>query len=102
MSLLSAYIKTEPMASDAVVSIKALTLYGVWNLDFFHMSFKSLCLHPSISTLQVISLDYLIAFYPLLLIFITYLLVKLHDQSIVVQSFWKSMAQIFVWSCFHM
>jgi hypothetical protein len=56
------------------------TLYGVWNLDFGRTLYKPFCLHPHLSTHQVIALDYLIALYPLLLILLTYLLVKLHDK----------------------
>ena len=73
------------------------SMYGIWNLDFFRMAFTPLCLHPSISTLQVISLDYMIALYPLLLIFITYGLVKVHDQSIIAQFLWKPMTRLFNW-----
>ena len=59
------------------------------------MAFKPFCLHPSISTLQVISLDYVVALYPLLLIFITYFLVKIYDQSSVAQFIWKPMAWLY-------
>ena len=44
------------------------SLYGVWNLDFFRSVYKPFCLHPNLTTLQVMSLDYFIALYPLLLI----------------------------------
>ena len=53
-------------------------VHGIWNLDFGRSLYKPFCLHPSLYTHQVIALDYLIALYPLLLILLTYLLVKLH------------------------
>ena len=33
------------------------SVYGVWNLDFFRSVYKPFCLHPSLSTLQVMILD---------------------------------------------
>ena len=94
MTLLNGYAAGQSDNTD----FKILTfLYGIWNLDFFRMSFKPLCLHPNISTIQVISLDYMIACYPLLLIFLTYLLVKVHDHSIVFQNLWKPVAQLLAW-----
>ena len=52
------------------------SVYGVWNLDFFRLVYKSLCLHPSLTTLQVLSLDYIIAAYPLVLIVVMYAMVE--------------------------
>ena len=60
------------------------TLYGVWNLDFFRSLFPPFCLHPSLATLHVLSLDYIIAVYPMFLILITYVCVVLHDHSRIV------------------
>ena len=54
------------------------TLYGIWNLDFFRTLLPPICL--KISTLQALALDYFIAFYPLLLIFLTYVLIDLYDR----------------------
>ena len=57
------------------------SLHGFWNLDFFRTVYPRFCLHPNMSTLQVLALDYIIAAYPLLLIIITYSLVKLHNHN---------------------
>ena len=46
------------------------TAYGIWNLDFFRAFYAPFCLHPDISPLGEISLDYAVA---LLLITVTYL-----------------------------
>ena len=48
------------------------------------------------SILQMISLDYAIAVYPLLLIFLTYALVTIHDRFLVVQLLWKPITWIMV------
>ena len=54
---------------------------GIWNLDFFRLAYTPFCLHPNASTLQVLSLDYIIAAYPLTLIILTYTLVRLHYHN---------------------
>ena len=64
------------------------SLNGFWNLDFFRTLYPRFCLHPNMSTLQVLALDYIIAAYPLLLI--TYTLVKLHNCNCrLVVCLWK-------------
>ena len=70
--------------------LKALSsFYGIWNLDFFRMVYEPFCLHPNLSILQILSLDYAIAVYPLFLICVTYFIIKLHDRFGVVQLLWK-------------
>ena len=70
-------------------------IYGVWNLDFFRMVYKPFCLHPRVSLLQIISLDYAIAVYPLALIFLVYLLIKLHEWFEVVRFVWRPVSYLF-------
>ena len=70
------------------------TLYGVWNLDFFRTILPPICL--KVDTLQALSLDYLIAFYPLILIVITYILIELHDRDcILIVILWKPFSKCF-------
>ena len=57
------------------------TVYGIWNLDFFRSVYPPFCLHPSLTTLQVMSLDYFIAAYPLIIIIVFYSLVELHSRD---------------------
>ena len=66
-----------------------ITLYAVWNLDFFRSFYKHLCLYPNITYQQVLILDYAVAVYPLLLILFTYILVKLHDNFAIVVWLWR-------------
>ena len=84
-----------PEVNQRVIMGTMLTLYSVWNLDFFRYVYTPFCLHPTASTMDVIALDYAIAIYPMLLIFITYCMVKLHDSIKVVQIMWKPMAWLF-------
>jgi len=55
------------------------SFYGIWNLDFFRPFYSDLCL--GIGVLPTLILDYAIAFYPLLLMVITYLLIHLYDRN---------------------
>ena len=68
------------------------TTYGVWNLDFFRSLYPPFCLHPKLTTLHALVLDYAVAVYPMLLILITYVCVLLHDHSRLI---------IWLWSPFH-
>ena len=54
-----------------------MAIYGIWNLDFFRTLIPPICL--KVNTLQAIAMDYCVAFYPLLLIGLTYLFIKLHE-----------------------
>ena len=64
------------------------TVYGFWNLDFLRTVLPATCL--KISTLQAISLDYTTAFYPLILVVITYILIELYDNGcVMVVWMWK-------------
>ena len=55
------------------------TLYGIWNLDYFRTVYPDICLR--LTTLQALTLDYIIAFYPLVLIMITSIAIKLHSRE---------------------
>ncbi len=57
------------------------TLYSIWNLELFYAFLPDLCLHPNLSALQVLALDYVLAVYPMLLVILTYLVVFLHGRS---------------------
>ena len=60
----------------------------MWNLEFFRMLDLGICL--DLSPLTVITLDYVIALYPLLLTIISYLFIKLHDRNVrIVVKLWK-------------
>jgi hypothetical protein len=78
----------------SVVDIVAIP-FTIWNLDFFRMFYKPYCLHPNLSIIQIMCLDYAIAMYPLLLIFLTYIFLKLHERFKVVRIFFKPLVWLF-------
>ena len=61
------------------VVIALETLYSIWNLNFFRAFTPDICLR--ISTLDALLLEYVVAFYPMLLILITYIATELHSQG---------------------
>ena len=65
-----------------VVGIKiVLSIICAVNLEFFRIVYHPLCLHPKANVPQILSLDYIVALYPFLLIFITYVLITAHDKQ---------------------
>ena len=74
-----------------VTALKLYTsMYGIMNLDFFRDVYSHFCLHPQANMLHIISLDYIVAAYPFLLIFITHLVVNLYDRSYLIKLALKS------------
>ena len=51
-------------------------IYSIWNLDFFRSIYPPFCLHPNMSALGVLSLDYLVAIYPMVAVILTYSIVQ--------------------------
>ena len=73
-------IENSPNQSSATVVTKVLmSLYGIWNLDFFRFFLPNICLNTS--PLLSLSLDYVVAIYPLFLVLVTYLLITLYDHN---------------------
>ena len=100
MSLYNTLVKfseqsVEPNLNSILVGKFLSSLYAVWNLDFFRMMYKPFCLHPDLSILHILSLDYVIAVYPMFLICVTYFFIKLHDRVRVVQLLWKPAGWLF-------
>ena len=59
-----------------------LTFYGIFNLDFLHFNIlPTLCLNAKIRFIDVEVLEYLVAFYPIFLIFLTCICVELHGRN---------------------
>ena len=55
------------------------SLYGIWNLDFFRMYNPGICLQTD--TLATLALDLAVAVYPLLLMAVTYMMIRLYDYN---------------------
>ena len=58
-----------------------LTGYGFWNLDFFRYLIPPFCVSRGLKNIHVLTLQYVSAFYPLLLIALTYACVELHGHN---------------------
>ena len=79
--LIATGIELRFKASELQTRVNILsTVYGIWNLDFFRALYVPFCLHPDVPPLAVITLDYAVALYPLVLVTITYLVLSLCDK----------------------
>ena len=58
-----------------------LTGYGFWNLDYFRYFIPPFCVSQDLKNIHVLALQYVSAFYPLLLIVLTYACVELHGHN---------------------
>ena len=63
------------------VSKLILILYGTFNLDFFRHALPPLCISTHLKPVHRTLLGYISAFYPLLLISLTWFCIKLHDSN---------------------
>ena len=66
-----------------------LTLFGVMNLDFFTYVIPPFCISNKLTTMQSLSLKYIEAFYPILLIIVLYTCIQLHARG----------CRILIWLC---
>ena len=81
------------MISYSSLKVKfMLSIYGIWNLDFFRPFYSDLCL--GIDILPTLALDYAIAVYPLLLMAVTYLLIVLYDNFKIVAILWRPFRRV--------
>ena len=55
-----------------------ITFYGIWNLDFIRYILPPFCVSESFKNIHIIVIGYVSAFFPLCLIFITWIAIKLH------------------------
>ena len=58
-----------------------LTLYGLFNLDFFHYILPPFCVSSQMKPIHIAFLGYFSAFYPIILIFLTWLCIELHGYN---------------------
>ena len=67
-----------------------ISVFSIWNLDFFRTVYDPFCIKPNVSEVVILSLDYAIAAYPLAMITLMYLLLELHNRGYrVVVCIWK-------------
>ena len=72
----SAFVGSEKVFLQVLTSI-----LGIWNLDFFRLVYEPFCIHPNMTVLQALTLDYAVAFYPLVLVCVSFFLVSLHSRN---------------------
>jgi len=58
-----------------------LTGYGFWNLDYFRYIIPPFCVSQHLKYIHILAIQYVSAFYPLLLIALTYACVELHAHN---------------------
>ena len=75
------YIENIITGFPYVVLKVLLVLCGIWSLDFFRSVIPPFCVSSNIKTVHALALEYLVAFYPIFLILITYVCIKLHDNN---------------------
>ena len=75
------YIENEVTGFSYMAVQVLLVLCGVWSLDFFPSVIPPFCVSSNIKTVHALALEYLVAFYPICLILLTYACIKLHDNN---------------------
>ena len=71
-----------------------LSAYGIWNLDFLRTLYPPICL--DIPKPLILALDYIPAFYILVLILLNYLSIKLHSYNFKVLAFLRKPIELLV------
>ena len=61
--------------------LTVVSFYDIWNLDFGIRLISPFCVSPAISGFQALALNYVSAFYPLVLIILTYVLIELYGRN---------------------
>ena len=76
------YIKFTDSGTTLRIGTKILlTIYGVFNLDFFHYVLSPFCISSHLRPIHIFAFGYISAFYPFLLILLTWLCVELHGRN---------------------
>ena len=84
------YIENEVIGFPYVALKVLLVLCGMWSLDFFRFIVPPFCVNSNMKTAHALALEYLVAFYPIFLILLTYVCIQLHDNNFrVVVWLWK-------------
>ena len=89
---LSTVIFTKTGNTKAVTKV-ILVLYGIFNLDFISHTVPPFCVSKDLRLYHRVFLGYITAFYPMLLILITWICIELHDRNF--------RMIVFLWRPFH-
>ena len=63
------------------VNLAFVTLCGFWNLDFFRFLIPPFCISDRLTNLHVLTMEYLVALFPLFLTALTYIIIQLHARD---------------------
>ena len=63
------------------VTTLVITILGFSNLDFFRLVIPPLCISSSLTAINTLFFDYIIALYPILMTLLVYALIELHDRN---------------------
>ena len=74
-------LNIDPSIINLFLSSFFFTVSGIWNLDFICYLIPPFCVSHHIIPLHVISLEYTVAFYPLLLTAVAYICIQLHARD---------------------
>ena len=80
VSVLAAQGSTDTYSNRISTTVIA-AFYDLWNLNIFTAFIPPFCLIKYLSTLQAFALEYIIAFYPLFLVVLIYICIRLHAQN---------------------
>ena len=76
------YIENKVTGIPYVALKVLLVLCGIWSLDFFRaVIIPPFCVSSNIKTVHALALEYIVAFYPICLILLTYVCIKLHNSN---------------------
>ena len=75
------YIENKVTGFPYVALQVLLLLCSIWSLDFFRSVIPPFCVSSHIKTVHAFVLEYIAAFYPIFLILVTYVCIKLHDNN---------------------
>ena len=64
-----------------IIQLIILAPYSIWNLDSFKLLIPPFCLVQKAKMIHVLTLNYVTAIYPLLLVVLCYLLIELHGRN---------------------
>ena len=81
------------MGTLQTVSKVILTLYGTLNSEFFVHIMPPFCVSSHLQLIHVAALGYISAFYPMLLVILTWICIELHDRN--------CRSIVYLWEPFH-
>ena len=93
---LTTVIFTKTGNTRAVTKV-ILVLYGIFNLDFISYAVPPFCVSNNLRLYHGVLLGYITAFYPMMLILITWVCIELHDHNFrVIVFLWRPFHRCFV------